>query len=215
MTWETRAPVYQPHASQFVRGLRGGCTLLGLAACDVVSKGIGAYVLDPHVPHPDPASAENVQAVMWRIFIEARRNSLCAANGAASQADMLSLSRLISLPIKDVLYYAEPQPTEAWVNFIRTYVAHSTRPYPVLMQVAYGQALKDVTSGQSDEPGLHYHALAIYGTQVDPADADAGGYICCDGDNPAIGDHPVIYNLATLAAARPISMIAFDYVGGK
>jgi hypothetical protein len=152
---------------------------------------------------------------MYRIYQEARQHGLCAANGAANQYDMLNMARLIGLPVADTLYYADPQPTEAWVNFIRRHVAHADKPSPVLVQVANGQHLKDSTSGQQDEAGLHCHAIAIYGVQTDPTDALAGGYICCDGDNPAISGHPVIYSLATLAAAQPISMIAFDYVTRK
>lgn len=215
MAWEIRAPQYQPHASQFVRGLRGGCTLLALAACDVISKGIKAWVGDPHTAHPDPASSENVQAVMWRMYQQARQHGLCAANGAANQWDMLRLAAIIGLPVRDVLYYAPSQPTDLWVNFLREHVAHGDRPYPVLAQVAYGQALKDAETGTEDEAGLRYHAICIYGTQVDANDSKQGGYICCDGDNPSIGNHPVIYNLATLAAAQPISLIAFNYVGGQ
>lgn len=215
MTWDMRVPVYQPHASQFAFGLKGSCTLLALAAADVISKGMGAYVLDPHAPNPNPATAENVQAVMLRIYQEARRNNLCQPNGAATQADMLRMAYLIDLPVRDVLYYAEPQPLEVWVDFLRRYVAHASRPYPVLMQVANGQALKDVQTGAADESDLRYHALCVYGTKTSPDDNQSGGYVCCDGDSPVINDHPVIYNLATLATARPVSMIAFDFVGGK
>jgi hypothetical protein len=215
MTWDVRAPQYQPHASQFAYGLKGSCTLLALAACDIVSKGIGAYVLDPHAPSPNPASTENVQAVMYRIYKEARAHGLCAANGAADQYDMINMAGLIGLPIRDILYYADPMPSDAWVNFLRRHVAHSDRPYPVLVQVANGQALKDADSGSQDQAGLFCHAIAIYGTRTDPTEAMAGGYICCDGDNPAIKDSTVIYSLATLAAARPISMIAFNYAAAK
>ena len=212
MSWNVKAPVYQPHASQFAYGLKGSCTLLALAACDVVAKGVQAYVLDPHAPKPDPASIENVQAVMYRIYQQARQHGLCAPNGAADQGDIIRLAQIIGLPVKDILYFAEPMPTEAWVHFLRKYAA-ADRPYPVLMQVAYGQALKDVQTGKTDEAELRYHAIALYGTTTDPEHADAGGYLCCDGDNPAINDHPVLYNLATLDIARPVSMVAFDYVG--
>jgi hypothetical protein len=214
MAWEIRAPLYQPHASQFAYGLKGSCTLLALAACDIIAKGMKAYVGDPHVAHPDPASSENVQAVMWRAYQQARQHGLCAVNGAANQWDMLRLAGIIGLPVKEVLTYAPVQPTDLWVQFLRRHVAHADRPAPVLVQVAYGQALKDAESGAEDENGLRCHAIAIYGVQTDPNDPKAGGYICCDGDSPAIGQHPVIYSLATLAAAQPISMIAFDFVGG-
>lgn len=215
MTWQVRAPVYQPHASQFAYGLKGSCTLLALAACDVVSKGIASYVLDPHAPNPNPASSENVQAVMYRIYKQARAHGLCAPSGGANQYDMLKMAGLIGLPVKDVLYYAEPQPTDAWVNFLRRYVAHAAKPYPVLMQFSNGQALRDADAGTADEPGLRYHAAALYGTQTDPENIRAGGYIGCDGDNATVKDRPIIYSLATLAAARPISIIAFDYVQAK
>jgi hypothetical protein len=212
MVWNVHAPIYMPHASQFAFGLKGSCTLLSLAACDVVSKGMRAYVGDAHAPHPDPASVDNVQLLMYRAYVEARRYGLCAANGAANQASMITMSGRIGLPIKETLYYSESLPVEVWVDFLRRNVAHSTRPYPILMQVRNGAALKDMQSGSTDEKELRYHAIAIYGTQTDDSDGQAGGYLCCDGDNPAINDHPVIYNLATLAAAQPVSMIAFDYV---
>lgn len=208
-------PVYEPHASQFAYGLKGACTLLGLAACDVISKGMRAYVLDPHAPNPNPASIENVQAVMWRIYQQARAqhpNALCAANGGATQRNMLDMSRLIGLPIKDVLYLAEPQSQEVAINFLRRYVAHAPTPYPVLVQVANGASLVDVESGIHDEAGLQCHALCIYGTETDEAQPLAGGYICCDGDHSLINERSVIYSSATLAKAQIISAIAFDYV---
>ncbi len=94
----------------------------------------------------------------------------------------------------------------------RRWIAHSARPYPILMQVNNGAALKDAQTGSSAESTLRCHAISIYGTQTDASNPEAGGYICCDGDNPIVNEHPVIYSLATLAMAQPISMIAFDYV---
>lgn len=142
MTWEIRAPSYQPHASQFAYGLRGACTLLALAACDVVSKGMGAWVGDPHDPTPDPASAANVQAIMWRIYQDARAHGLCGPNGAATQQGMIAEAHRIGLPIRDTLYFADPMPYDAWTGFLHRYVAWATpRPFPLLMQVANGEAL--------------------------------------------------------------------------
>lgn len=219
--WQFRTPAYVPHASQFAFGLRGSCTLLGLAACDVVSKGLGAWVLDPHASDPDPGGVMNLQALMWRIYQQARRTinpatgqPCCAANGAATQGDMLVLAKAISLPVKDVLYYADPLPSEAWISFLHRYVAYAVpRPYPVLMQVSNGRALRDAETGQGDEADLDDHAIAIWGTQTDPKTPTLGGYLCSDGDNPGANEHPAVYSLATLGAARPISMIAFDFVG--
>lgn len=219
MTWNVHAPVYQPHASQFAYGLKGSCTLLAMSAADVISKGIAAYVLDSHAAHPDPASVANLQQIMYRLYLESRntlnpatRRPCCGANGSAAQSDMLVMARKINLPVKEILPYAEPLPVDLWVDFIRRNVAHSAIPYPVLMQVKNGRALKDAQSGSADESTLQYHAICIYGTQTDDSDPTAGGYLVCDGDNPAINDHPVVYSLATLAAAQPISCIAFDYV---
>ncbi len=213
MAWDIRAPAYKPHASQFAYGLHGSCTLLGLAACDVISKGMGAWVGDPHTVAPDPASIANVQMVMWRIYQDARGQGLCWPNGAATQQQMIAEAKRLSLPIKDVLWYTDTQPYDAWVGFLHRYVAWaSPRPFPLLVQVANGQALYDAETGKHDEAGLACHAFCIYGTQTDPNSPAAGGYIVCDGDNPVIDSKPVLYSLATLAQARPISMIAFDYV---
>lgn len=219
MTWNVHAPVYQPHASQFAYGLKGSCTLLAMAACDIISKGMRAYVGDAHAPHPDPASSANIQLVMYRLYLESRntinpatRQACCGANGSARQSDMIIMAHKIGLPIREILPFADNLPVELWVDFIRRNVAHSTTPYPMLMQVKNGRALKDAQSGNADEATLQVHAIAIYGTQTDDSDPKAGGYLCCDGDNPAINEHPVIYSLETLAAAQPISCIAFDYV---
>jgi len=221
MTWQTNAPHYQPHASQFAFGLKGACTLLALACCDVVSKGIHAWVGDPHQPNPNPASTENVQAVMYRIYKEARQRTdpatggpCCAPNGAATQSGMLAMAGYIGLPVADVLHYADVQPTAAWVDFLRRNVAHATRPRPVLMQVSNGRAAKDANTGAVDEPDLQSHAIAVLGTMIDPSDPTKGGYIVCDGDNPSIANGPVIYSLQTLAAMHPTSMIAFNYKEG-
>lgn len=222
MTWQTNAPHYQPHASQFAYGLKGACTLLALAACDVVAKGIHAWVGDPHQPNPNPASAENLQALMYRIYKEARQRtdpstggSCCAPNGAATQSGMLAMAGYIGLPVADVLHYADQQPTSAWVDFLRRNVAHANKPRPVLVQVSNGRALKDASTGAVDEADLQSHAFCVYAVQTDPGDPTKGGYMVCDGDNPAIENGPVIYSLQTIAAAHPTSMIAFDYVGGS
>lgn len=217
----SNAPHYKPHCSQFAYGLRGSCTLLALAAADVICKGIVAWVLDPHQPNPDPSSAENVQAVMYRIYKEARQKidpttggPCCAPNGGATQSGMLAMAHYIGLPVYDVLHYADVQPTSAWVDFLRRHVAHTSRPRPVLVQFSNGRALRDAASGATDQADLQSHAALAYYVETDDTDPSKGGYVFCDGDNPAIDAHPVIYSLQTLAAARPTSMIAFDFVKG-
>lgn len=221
MSFTVNGPYYKPHCSQFAYGLRGACTLLALACADVITKGIGAWVLDPHTPNPDPSSAANVQMVMYRIYKEARQTinpatnqPCCGSNGSARQSDMVVMAHKIGMKIADILPYEDVQPTSAWVDFLRRNVAHNSRPRPVLVQFSNGRALRDAQSGGTDEATLQNHAICIYGTQTDPNNPEAGGYICCDGDNPGIAEHPVIYSLQTLAAARPTSMIAFDYITG-
>lgn len=219
MTWASHVPVYQPTGSQFVNNLRGGCTLLALAACDIVSKGMGAWVGDPHVVNPNPASVANLQAVMWRIYQDALASGNCAENGAANQAQMIRQANRIGLPIHDILYYREPLPYALWLDFLHQHIGAATPPRPILVQLANGRALYDATSGKQDEADLAYHAIALYGTETEPQSPASGGYVGCDGDNPISNEHPVIYSRPTLIAAQPISMIAFDYVhtmcGGK
>lgn len=212
MVWSFRAPPHLPHASQFVdHGPTGMCTLLALAACDVVSKGAGAWVLEG--PPGDPASVANVQEVMRRIYRDARPRNLCNPNGGMTQNGALAEAGRMSLPVKaDLLYRNADLPYDEWTHFLRTYVAWADHPRPVLMQIAAGHALIDNETGQADETDLHTHAIAIYGTQTDPSHPGAGGYICADGDNPGANAHPAIYSLATLTAARPISLIAFDFI---
>src|SRR6185312_119536 len=196
MAWEFRAPVYRPHGSQFVNGLRGGCTLFALAACDVVSKGIKAWVGDPHALNPDPASVENVQAITWRIYVDALAHGNCAQNGAATQNGMLREAKRIALPVLDILPFQNRVLTFGeWVPFLRKYVAHADRPYPILVQTAQGRYLHDNETGQNDEANLYDHAYAIYGTQTDPKSPASGGYICADGDNDGANEHPQIYSL--------------------
>lgn len=213
MAWEFHAPVYRPHGSQFVHGITGGCTLIALAGADIVSKGIRAWVGDPHATDPDPASVANVQAIMWRIYVDALAHGNCAKNGAATQNQMIRQAQRIALPVLDVLPYQNRVLTFGeWVPFLRKYVAHaSPRPYPILVQVAQGRYLRDNETGQADEASLYDHALTIYATQTDPKSPAAGGYVCIDGDNEGANAHPQIYNLDTLNNAQPISMIAFNY----
>lgn len=211
MVWTFRAPLHQPHASQFVEaGPTGMCTLLALAACDVVSKGAGAWVLPG--PVGDPASVANVQAITLRIYRDARPHNLCSPFGGMTQNQALAEAGRMSLAVRDTLPYRNADlPHDDWIAFLHRYVAWAARPYPVLMQVAAGHALIDNETGQADEATLETHAIAIYGTQTDAKTPSAGGYICADGDNPGANAHPAIYSLATLVAARPISLIAFDY----
>lgn len=217
MAWVTKVPRYTPHASQFefapgVKAPSGCCTLMALACCDIVSKGIRAYVLDPHAAHPEPDSVENVQAVMHRIYTQARQHTLCDVDGAADQYDMLKMAAIIGLPVKEVLYYAPEHPFSVVQDFLRRNVAHSPTPFPCLIQVSNGQALMDNETGGRDETGLQCHAFALYGTQTDDQDATKGGYVGCDGDQADANGQTVCYNLATLKSANVISMIAFDYV---
>lgn len=212
MAWVSHVPVYQPSASQFVNDLRGGCTLLALAACDVVAKGIGAWVGDPHVLNPNPASVSNVQAVMWRIYLDAYRNGNCAENGAATQNQMIREAGRIALPIKDILPYRADLPYQVWLAFLHKYISDAPVPCPVLIQLANGRALSDAVNGKSDEADLDVHAIALYGTETEPQSPAAGGYVGADGDNPNANTRPVLYSRPTLIAAQPISMIAFDYV---
>lgn len=213
MAWEINAQGYRPHGSQFVHGILGGCTLIALAGADIRSKGLHAWVGDPHATNPDPASVENVQAVMYRIYVDALAHGNCAKNGAATQNQMIREAARISLPVRDVLpYQGRVLSFAEWVPFLRKNVAHaSPRPYPVLVQVAQGRYLRDNETGQQDEANLYDHAICIYGTQTDPKSPAAGGYIALDGDNPGANDHPQIYSLDTLNNAQPISMIAFNY----
>lgn len=217
MTLVVKSPRYMPHASQFnfapeIPAPHGCCTLLALSVCDIVSKGIRAYVLDPHAQSPDPASVENVQAVMHRIYTQARQHGLCGPDGAATQQDMLDMAKIIGLPVKEVLYYAPKQPAEAWVYFLRRNISHATTPYPVLVQVSNGAALVDKSTGSADEPGLQCHAFALYASESDPENESYGGYIGADGDQTDANRQTVCYDLATLNRANIISMIAFDYV---
>lgn len=213
MAWDIHAPTYQPHASQFAFGLRGSCTLLGLAACDVVSKGMGAWVGDPHASNPNPASIANVQLIMWRIFLDAYKNGNCAANGAATQQQMIRQAGRIALPIRDILYYRDPMPYQLWLDFLHKHISEAQpRPYPVLVQYANGRALADAETGKQDEADLLVHANALYGTKTDANSPASGGYLGCDGDNPIIDTQPVVYSRTTLINAQIISAIAFDYV---
>jgi hypothetical protein len=213
MAWEIHAPVYRPHGSQFVHGINGGCTLIALAGADVIAKGIKSWVGNPHAQSPDPASVANVQAVMWRIYVDALQRKNCAKNGAATQNQMLREASAISLPVRKILPFQNRVLSfNEWVPFLREQAHATPYPYPVLVQVAQGRYLHDNETGQDDEANLYDHAICIYGTQTDPKSPAAGGYIALDGDNPGANDHPQIYSLDTLNNAQPISMIAFNYV---
>ena len=214
MPWTFHIPPhdYTPHASQFAGGLTGACTLLALAACDVVSKGLGAWVGDPKAPHPQPDLPSNVQAVMLRIYHQARALGNCGPNGSATQNGMIRQARLISLPVRDTLPFQDADlPHDQVINFLHRHIAHADRPYPVLVQTAAGHLLRDNETGQADEPTLQVHAYALYGTQTMEHIPSAGGYVGADGDNDGANLHPQIYNLTTILAARPISLIAFNY----
>jgi len=214
LTWVEHVPVYQPTGSQFVPNQPTGmCTLLALAACDIVSKGLGAWVGDAHAINPNPASVANLQAVMWRIYLDAYKHGNCTANGSATQQGMIREAGRIALPIKDILWFQDPMPVTSWVTFLRKYVAEAQpHPYPVLVQCANGRALADSETGKQDEADLENHAFALYGTKTEPKSPAAGGYVGCDGDNPISDTKSVVFSRITLINAQIISMIAFDYV---
>ena len=210
MGWVTKLPQVLPRGTQFVHGLRGACTLYALAAADVVAKGHRAWVLDPYTPCPDAGSPENMAEITYRIYKECRKYNQCGASGSANQWDMLQEAARLDLFVADVLPFADPMPDALWIDFLHKYIAQADIPLPVLMQVSNGRALKDAESGSADEPSLQYHAFTLFGTKTDPSDVSKGGYVGTDGDNRASAQGCIIYNRATLMAAKPVSAIAFQ-----
>ncbi len=217
MTWIIDAPPQRPHGSQFItlgNGsiLRGGCTLIALAGADILSKAASdpgsVWKLPGKVG--DIASPANVQAVMRAIYDDCRLAGNCQPNGAARQVDMLNEAKRLGIPVRHVLSLqanAAPLPLQSWVTFVRKY-----KGYPLLWQFANGQALNDALGGGADEVGLRVHAALSYGTQTDPSNPATGGYLFLDGDSRVANQRPAVYNLATLARAQPISIIAFGYL---
>lgn len=207
MGMTVRAPAYVAHGRQFVDGWPTGlCTLASLAACDIAAKGKGALVAGT-----DPASVANYQALMIRFFKDALAFKDCAPNGAMTQAGAIRTAKRNGLPVKDILPFRADMPEDLWIAFLRKYAGGDT-PRPILVQVANGRALRDANTGAADEAGLNEHAIALVGTVTDPERPAAGGYIGSDSDNANANAGYVVYNLETLRAARPNSMIAFDFV---
>jgi len=203
--WIYDAPLVMPHASQFVRLndgtlLRGGCTLIGTACADILAKGL------------DPSSA-HLQQVTHDIYYQASKMKMCGSNGSARQSDMLAYAKRIGLPVLDVLPYQEPMPAAKWQPFLDKYTGRSAKiKYPILVQWANGAALTDGVAKTRDEAGLRYHAGCIYGTAHPDSDPDNFFWVTQDGDNSVISTRAALYSPAVMAAALPISMIAFNFV---
>lgn len=224
MTYVYHAPPLHPHGSQFIKLndgsiLRGGCTLISLAAGDILSKGNGAWVLGGTAG--DPASVPNVQAVMRRAYYDALARKNCQSNGAMRQVDVLNEAKAIGLPVLatlPLLNGVAPYDAGTVTRFIRRWntgdaaYGGNGKQYPILWQVAKGRNFSDALGGGSDEAGLDVHAVLSYGTYTDDEHPGSGGYVFVDGDNGVANQRPSIYSLATLLAALPITATVFGYV---
>lgn len=228
MTYVYHTPPLRPHGSQFIKLndgsiLKGGCTILALAAGDIISK--GAKPADVWVlggTPGDPASVANVQAVMKRAYYDALAHGNCGSNGSMRQVDVLNEAKRIGLPVKDKLLpngnYA-PLSADVVTKFIRKYNAADNKQYggdgkqyAILWQFADGEKLHDALGGGSDEAGLKVHADLSYGTYTDDANIALGGYVFADGDSSVANSRPSVYALPTFLGALPITAVVFGYV---
>lgn len=123
-------------------------------------------------------------------------------NGATTLAHVAAIAReTAGISVATEWDYAEPFPY-GWVAYLRQYAGLR----PIVIQVAWGQRLRDALDGSQPEAaahGLRYHAIAILGK------CDAG-YIVADGDNLEITTRFAVYSRQTLIAAQPCSLLALE-----
>lgn len=167
------------HITEFADGFTGTCTQTALEVCLAAAEG------------RDPTTAHMVD--LTKAMIAQKR---ATASGAATIAAVAQTARDLGHQTLIEWDYKADALTGDWVNVLRQHAG----ALPILLQVANGQALRDVETGSRDESGLHYHAIAVVGKQDD-------GYLCADGDNPQVAQRFQVYNLQTLSEASPCGLL--------
>jgi hypothetical protein len=169
------------HYSEFAGGFNGTCTQTALDICMGIASG-----------------KDSTQASMVSITKDMIGKKLAAANGAATVKAVAEYARLAGHTIDTEWDFGA---MGDWHQKLKTLAGHK----PILLQIANGQALKDVETGATDEAGLHYHAIAVVGYQDD-------GYVCADGDNPDVSKRFQVYSYTVLAAAQPCGLLILNMV---
>lgn len=164
------------HFSEFTAGFNGTCTQTALAICMGISDNKAA-----------------TQEDMVRITDDMIGKKLCAQNGAATIAAVAQEARAMGFPVELEWDFGQ---MGDWHGKLKDYAGK----LPILLQVANGQALKDVETGKADESGVHYHAIAVVGFQDD-------GYVVADGDNPEVNQRYQVYPYDVLQAAQPCGLL--------
>jgi hypothetical protein len=157
------------HITEFYAGYNGTC---GECALEV------AYAACQH----KPASLPDMVAITH----EMQAHGGASANGASTLYSLAQEAQRRNLPILTEWDYAEPFPHD-WHSVL----LKDGGINPIILQLANGQALRDVETGAADEVGLHYHFIVILGKQAD-------GYIVNDGDNWQVTSRFQAYPYITL-----------------
>lgn len=113
---------------------------------------------------------------MLHYTLDMAQRGWCAANGASTLANIAHYAQYV-LNQRILLQWNYQEPLQGdWHGIINA----NAGKFPILMQVANGNALYDVETHQRNEAGargtLKYHAVAIVGKQ-------ANGYLVADPDH--------------------------------
>lgn len=179
------------HITEFYAGYTGTCGECALEVGDAACNHRKADLND-----------------MVAITHEMQAHGGASANGASTLYSLAREAERRGLPILTEWDYAEPFPHD-W----HTLLLQNNGKNPVILQLANGQALRDVETGAADEAGLHYHFIVVLGGQAD-------GYVTNDGDNPQVSSRFQVYSygvlenavicgllmLAPLASPRPVTL---------
>jgi len=168
-----------PAVAEF-HGYTGDCTQDALMAALAASRNLP----------PTPAWLNSITSEMIA-------RHMAAPSGGTTIANVAEYARGYGYPIIAEYDYQEPLQVD-----VQSLLNENAGINPIVLQVANGQALQDGWQHGRDEPGLHYHAIAVLGVLPN------GDHICMDGDSPAsFAGRFCAYSSAVIAAARPCGLL--------
>lgn len=187
---------YLNRETEFVHGLTGDC--------------------GPNAFHTLASWSDNTYISTYTVYQQMRAHSpaLCDPNGESTGSGLRTYALTAGYTVAAYYGYAG----DVWAGWLKFVLAQLDAGRPVLIELSYGQALKDWLTGKGENAtNLHYHYITLVGynsgvvsTRIEAKGRGVlpNGFWAADGDSFDSGNVLQFITYTSLAAAKPCAALA-------